>query len=129
MNNLKGTLIAEAEEGKWQVRLDGEHGDKLVKIENLMTLTGKPLTEFAGSTESGMQEHARPLEQYCIAGTWDDWLPHDMHWDVAQLCFLFEIDVRASAETSFAICRGKAGERKWKTRGQNSWQIARERKA
>jgi len=127
MNNLKGTLIAEVEEGKWQVKMDGDHGDKLIKIQNLMTLTGKPLTDFAGGSDAGDQEPARPLEQYCIAGSWDDWLPHDMDWESSQLCFLFEIDVRPHTETSFAICRGKAGERKWKTRGQNNWVIAKER--
>lgn len=127
MNNVKGTLIAEAEDGKWQVKLDGVDGDKLVRIQNLMTLTGKPLTEFAGSSDSTTQEPARPLEQYCIAGTWDDWFPHDMEWDASQLCFLFEVDVRAQAETSFAICRGLAGEKKWKTRLQNNWVIAKER--
>lgn len=127
MNNAKGTLIAEVEEGKWQVKLDGDDSDKLVRIQNLMTLTGKPLTEYAGGAEIGDQEPSRPLEQYCIAGTWDEWLPCDMDWDASQLCFFLEIDVRANIETSFAICRGKAGEKKWKTRGQNNWTIAKER--
>jgi len=126
MNGVKGTLIAEVEPGKWQLKLDGDYEDKLVRIENLMTLTGKPLTDFSGSTDSGVQEPMRPMEQYCIAGTWDDWLPHDMQWDLSQLCFVFEIDVRANAQTLFAICRGKAGEKKWKTRGQNTWSIERE---
>lgn len=127
MNGVKGTLLEEVEDGKWQVRLDGDHGEKLVRIQNLMTLTGKPLMEFAGGTGDHEQEPARPMEQYCIAGTWDDWLPHDMHWDASELCFLFEVEKPAHIEASFAICRGKAGERKWKTRGQNNWVIPKER--
>lgn len=126
MNGVKGTLIAEVEPGKWQLKLDGDYEDKLVRIENLMTLTGKPLTDFSGSADSGVQEPMRPMEQYCIAGSWDDWLPHDMQWDLSQLCFVFEIDVHANAQTLFAICRGKAGDKKWKTRGQNTWSIKRE---
>merc|ERR1719327_1532139 len=126
MNNIKGTLIAEVEEGRWQIRLDGDHGEKKVGIQNLMTLTGKPLLEYAGHPNAGEPGAVRPLEEYCIAGTWDDWLPHDMDWDSSQLCFVYDMNATTNAETSFAICRGKAGSKKWKTRGQNTWIIQRD---
>jgi hypothetical protein len=124
MNGVKGTLIEEVEPRKWQVRLDGSHGHKLVKLENLATLTGKPLSDFRGlDGDDGSTAAAAPLEQYCIAGTWDDWVPHDMQWHRDQKCFVFEAATEAHADTHFAICRGTAGIKKWKTRGQNCWTI------
>jgi hypothetical protein len=40
MNGKKGTLLQETEDGHWIVRFDGNHEDKILKLENLMTLSG-----------------------------------------------------------------------------------------
>lgn len=124
MNGAKATLIEEVDGSKWRVRIDGINGDKLVRLENLMTLTGKPLSDFRGVHDGdGSRDVPVPLEQYCIAGTWDDWIPRDMQWDSNQQCFTFEVVAQQNVQTKFAICRGQAGEKKWKTKGQNSWNI------
>jgi len=43
MNGKKGVLVAEAEDGHWVVRLDGNLGDKMLKLEKMMTLSGTKL--------------------------------------------------------------------------------------
>lgn len=43
MNGKKGTLLQETEDGNWVVRLDADLGDKVVKLDNLMTLSGTKL--------------------------------------------------------------------------------------
>jgi hypothetical protein len=43
MNGKKGTLLEETKDGLWIVRLDGKSEDKLLKLDNMMTLSGTPL--------------------------------------------------------------------------------------
>jgi len=43
MNGKKGTLVEAMEDGNWIVRLDGGLGDKILKVSNLMTLSGTQL--------------------------------------------------------------------------------------
>jgi len=40
MNGNKGTLVEELQDGNWIVRLDGGLGEKILKVDNLMTLSG-----------------------------------------------------------------------------------------
>jgi hypothetical protein len=45
MNGKKGTLMEELEDGIWIVRLDGNLGDKKLKLHNMKSLSGTPLDD------------------------------------------------------------------------------------
>jgi len=52
MNGKKGCLVKQLEDGNWIVRLDGGLGDKILKVDNLMTLSGMQLGSGERCSES-----------------------------------------------------------------------------
>eukprot|EP00747_Dinoflagellata_sp_TGD_P098126 gnl/TRDRNA2_/TRDRNA2_167348_c4_seq3.p1 gnl/TRDRNA2_/TRDRNA2_167348_c4~~gnl/TRDRNA2_/TRDRNA2_167348_c4_seq3.p1 ORF type:complete len:759 (-),score=172.10 gnl/TRDRNA2_/TRDRNA2_167348_c4_seq3:120-2141(-) len=102
MVGLTGTLVEEKEPGKWQVLLDEGLGSKLLKTEFLQSL------DFVAAIDQA-SINAVPPYQYSIAGTWDDWMPHDMNWDFDMQIFQFNVPIGSSGTESFTLCKGKAG--------------------
>lgn len=90
MNGLKGTLVEEVGDDKWQVKLDDDLGDKIIKVQNLMTLSGTAVR----SSNKGVS--LPPADMYSIAGSWDDFMPHDMSWDSQQGCYVFIVEGQVS---------------------------------
>merc|ERR1712187_790888 len=43
LNGVLGTMIEEVEAGKWHVKLDDGFGDHVMRLQNLLTLSGIPL--------------------------------------------------------------------------------------
>merc|ERR1712226_1265307 len=63
------------------------------------------------------EEKAFPMpseEQLSLAGSWDDWTPHNMQWDEKLQCHVLDVIVRGDAK--IGINKGQAGTRKWKPR-------------
>jgi len=109
LNGTKGTLVEEAGLGKWQVRLDGDNENKLLKVSNMeSTDTDGHALALKDGGASG---------EFCLAGAWNDWVPQDMSWDDSRECFTLEVEV-TKGKTGFSIGRGKAGKR-WKTHRQD----------
>lgn len=109
MNGLRGTLVEEVGEGKWCVRMDGDLGDKVLKVKNISTLSGsaeKPKV-------SGVS--LPPPVEYSIGGSWDGWLPHAMEWDAEERCLVFKAKLSSGATDTFQLCKAATSE--WKPRG------------
>jgi len=98
MNGIKGTLIEEVDGDKWQVKLDDDLGDKIIKVQNLMTLSGTVVR----SSNKGVS--LPPADMYSIAGSWDEFMPHDMQWDSQQGCYVFSVE----GQVSFKIFKDAA---------------------
>merc|ERR1719247_2566751 len=80
--------------------------------------SSQSLKTWASKVPGDRESALEPPATFCLAGTWGDWVPTDMHWDTKQQHFWLKADVRGSAEgRGFAICRGKAGKR-WKAQRQ-----------
>merc|ERR1712032_446356 len=122
MNGRTGTLQEEVEEGKWRVTVDGILSDKLVNVQHLELLALSPRERKLIPAVP-----KPPTKIYSIAGTWDDWVPHDMNWDWKRQCFVFRIELGRSGQETFQITLGKAQEEKWKTKGQTFTIGAREK--
>jgi len=122
MNGRTGTLQEEVEQGKWRVTVDGILSDKLVNVQHLELLALSPRERKV--IAAGPKP---PAKIYSIAGTWDDWVPHDMNWDWNRHCFVFRIELGRSGQETFQITVGKAQEKKWKTKGQTHTIGAREK--
>mmetsp|Transcript_127158 Transcript_127158/g.220462 ORF Transcript_127158/g.220462 Transcript_127158/m.220462 type:complete len:600 (-) Transcript_127158:168-1967(-) len=110
MNGMKCTLIEEVDDEKWQVRLDGDLGDKIIKITNMKRYSDKPVTTEDHSTQD-----------FSLAGTWCDWIPQDMVWDSEAKCHMLETEIE-KCPAGFDIARAKAGPTAWKKRIPQ-WQI------
>merc|ERR1711972_352073 len=145
LNGVLGTLIEEVEPGKWHVKLDDGLGEHVMKLQNLLTLSGIPLasndtkadqtvpkvlkpqvSDVKPSVEKRMANSSISITEkndglsapdlLCIAGTWDDWLPADMHWDEKQGCHIYEVALDGTSDAKFGVNRGKAGTKKWNVR-------------
>lgn len=140
-NETKGVLVEEVEPGKWQVRLDGGLGNKLLKVQNLKTLAGmradadendeKQATTTPHTRETPAAKDvesapvaAAPVASFCLAGTFNDWTPQDMLWDQKETCFSLKVTIAGDTIPggAFGICRGAAG-KQWKVQ-QRSWTIS-----
>lgn len=120
MNGVKGTLVEEAQSLIWHVRLDGEWGDKLLKVKNMAQLhssAGRPQPTVA--LEKTVSEASR--ETMCIAGTWTDWMPHDMLWDVSENCYVCDAWLSGQCATYFGMNRGSAGSARWRAGSFKRW--------
>jgi len=142
LNDMKGTLVEEAEPGVWHVLLEG-HGEKLLKAHNLVTLSGAPVLESEEkrvvetpsvlkpsldvkpwipkkvsppSISISRDQATSPPELICIAGTWDDWMPQDMEWNAVQSCYTCKVQLPGTSDAKFGVNRGKAGTKKWAVR-------------
>jgi len=108
MNGTKGTLVEEVQAGVWHVRLDDDV-EKLLRTKNMVQIH---------TSTTVVEEKVAPKashEQMCLAGTWDDWTPHNMQWDEQLQCHTMDVTLTSAADiATFAISRGQAGERKWK---------------
>merc|ERR1712032_287578 len=124
MNGRMGTLQEEEEQGKWRVTVDGILSDKLVGVQHLELLAMSP-------PERKLQQAGPkpPAKIYSIAGTWDDWVPHDMNWDWGRHCFVFRVELGQSGRETFQVRVGKAQDKKWKAKGQTFTVGAREKGA
>merc|ERR1712032_163792 len=122
MNGRTGTLQEEVEQGKWRVTVDGIPSDKLVSVQHLELLALSPPERKV--LPAGPQP---PAKIYSIAGTWDDWVPHDMDWDWGRHCFVFRVELGQSGRETFQVRVGKAQDKKWKAKGQTYTIGAREK--
>merc|ERR1711972_910927 len=156
LNGVLGTLIEEVETGKWHVKLDDGHGEHVMRLQNLLTLSGIPLASsdpkadqtvptilkpqvsdvkpsvekrMASSSISITEKNNSPdgpsvPDLLCIAGTWDDWMPKDMHWDEKQGCHVYEVVLDGISDAKFGVNRGKAGTKKWNVRPKQ-WNLGK----
>lgn len=87
MNGQLGTLKKMVGKDKWAVVLRGTDKSKIISAKNLM--------------------QARSLDpefvSFGIVGTWDDWETHQMEWDSAEKCYVFDVVLGAEGEESFKI--------------------------
>mmetsp|Transcript_70978 Transcript_70978/g.123110 ORF Transcript_70978/g.123110 Transcript_70978/m.123110 type:complete len:615 (+) Transcript_70978:112-1956(+) len=111
-NGKTGSLIKEVEEGKWQVRMDEDLGDKVLKVANLRTLTG------ASFTDDLPQLAAMTRDDYSVAGTWSNWFPKDMQWNDQEQCHMYDAEVDGGCSATFSFAKGKAGTKQWKNQRQ-----------
>merc|ERR1712224_87441 len=96
MNGMKGTLIEEVQWGVWHVKLDGSE-EKLLKIKNMSEIHATSKEE----EEEKEKEKAFPMpfeEQLSLAGSWDDWTPHNMQWDENLQCHILDVTVKSDAK-------------------------------
>lgn len=119
MNGKLGVLIEAGPGGKWHVRLDDGLGDKLVKVENLETITGAPRAQDQNKRNAHLAQGPEicgigPPADYCLAGTWTDWMPQDLLWDWQKECYMLTAEVLDDGPSLFSIGKGKAGSLKWK---------------
>mmetsp|Transcript_36050 Transcript_36050/g.67055 ORF Transcript_36050/g.67055 Transcript_36050/m.67055 type:complete len:361 (-) Transcript_36050:133-1215(-) len=112
MNGMKCTLVEEVDDEKWQVRLDGDLGDKLIKVANMKSFHDKPITAEDHSTK-----------EFSLAGTFTEWMPMDMHWDSEAKCHMLEFNIdKLKCPAGFDIAKGKAAPIAWKKRTAQ-WKI------
>lgn len=116
MNGLTGVIMSKTRTGKWRVSFNAME-DKLLDAKFLEPASSlnvaaprKPLPEIL---------EAKQRHLYCIAGSWDEWTPHDMTWDGTHECYHFEVRLR---KATFQLCRGKAGASRWSSKGK-TWSI------
>mmetsp|Transcript_141338 Transcript_141338/g.260468 ORF Transcript_141338/g.260468 Transcript_141338/m.260468 type:complete len:603 (-) Transcript_141338:120-1928(-) len=112
LNGMKCTLVEEVDDEKWQVRLDGDLGDKLIKVANMKSFHNKPITAEDHSTK-----------EFSLAGTFTEWMPMDMHWDSEAKCHMLEFNIdKLKCPAGFDIAKGKAAPIAWKKRTAQ-WKI------
>lgn len=112
-NGKTGSLIKEVEEGKWQVRMDEDLGDKVLKVANLRTLTGASFTDDLPSLAATMGR-----DDYSVAGTWSNWFPKNMQWNEQEQCYIYDAEVDGGSSATFSFAKGKAGTKQWKNQRQ-----------
>lgn len=117
MNGKIGSLMRETEEGKWQVRLDDDLGDKILKVKNLQSLTGQPLDQEPALVA------AKPSVDFCVAGTWSKWVPHDMQYNDQEQCATLDVELDGDGPATFSFSKGKAGTKAWKSTGRQQWTL------
>mmetsp|Transcript_76300 Transcript_76300/g.181448 ORF Transcript_76300/g.181448 Transcript_76300/m.181448 type:complete len:452 (+) Transcript_76300:116-1471(+) len=59
---------------------------------------------------------------HIIAGTWDDWAPHNFPWDDEQQCFVFKLPIGKTGSETFSICKGKPSGRRVRSGGK-TWKV------
>jgi hypothetical protein len=116
MNGLKGTLVEEVHSGVWHVQLDDGSGEKLIKVGNMVQIHTSVVPEKKTATPQSQQ-------QLCLGGNWDDWTPHNMHWDEQLQCHAFDVNINGVSKPQFSIARGQAGTRKWKPGALKKWSM------
>jgi len=123
LNEVKGTLLEEVRNNVWKVRLDQDLGEHLLKEANMKTLVGGMVSnsEKAGQSKAIDAE----VHPFCIAGTFNDWVPQDMRWDVVLGCFAHEVELDKDDIGKFGISQGIATGVRWKTRPVKQWTIGR----
>mmetsp|Transcript_22010 Transcript_22010/g.39970 ORF Transcript_22010/g.39970 Transcript_22010/m.39970 type:complete len:235 (-) Transcript_22010:50-754(-) len=115
MNGVRCTLMEEMGEGKWQVRLDGGQGDKVLKVEHMK--------QFNEERDNNKCASDISMKEFCLAGTWCDWMPQDMRWDSETGCHLLDVEIdRAHCPAGFDVATGKAGARQWRSR-KSQWTL------
>jgi len=115
LNESKGTLLEEEQQGLWRVKLDDVQEEKLLRTKNIKTLTGEVIEKAAPPA----------VESYCLAGTWSSWMPQDMEWDQQQECLTCEVELDPLDDGVFAVNRGKAMGKAWKSRPKQVWTIGK----
>mmetsp|Transcript_51738 Transcript_51738/g.97031 ORF Transcript_51738/g.97031 Transcript_51738/m.97031 type:complete len:352 (+) Transcript_51738:93-1148(+) len=123
LNEVKGTLLEEVRNNVWKVRFDQDLGEHLLKEANMKTLVGGMVSnsEKAGQSKAIDAE----VHPFCIAGTFNDWVPQDMRWDVVLGCFAHEVELDKDDIGKFGISQGIATGVRWKTRPVKQWTIGR----
>mmetsp|Transcript_100836 Transcript_100836/g.178922 ORF Transcript_100836/g.178922 Transcript_100836/m.178922 type:complete len:555 (+) Transcript_100836:38-1702(+) len=134
MNGVKGSLVEESFDSLWRVRLDGYADDKLIKVDNLQTLSGVQLITAASNASnvisapkppapapavkatkpavSAAKPAANKNVEYALAGTWTEWMPQNMDWDDDKQCPSLTVNITRAERMMFSVARGRAGTRK-----------------
>jgi|EP00427_Karlodinium_veneficum_P043035 hypothetical protein len=107
LNGTKGTLVEEVQKDLWHVAIDG-YGEKLLKVKNIAQIHTS-----TAAVETKVVSF-RSQEQMCLAGNWDGWKSHDMHWDSEHHCSTLDVTLVGTSAATFAIQRGQAATLKWK---------------
>eukprot|EP00747_Dinoflagellata_sp_TGD_P163865 gnl/TRDRNA2_/TRDRNA2_183039_c0_seq1.p1 gnl/TRDRNA2_/TRDRNA2_183039_c0~~gnl/TRDRNA2_/TRDRNA2_183039_c0_seq1.p1 ORF type:complete len:617 (+),score=136.26 gnl/TRDRNA2_/TRDRNA2_183039_c0_seq1:73-1923(+) len=64
----------------------------------------------------------KPKQDYYIAGSFDDWMTHDMSWDEQISCYTYQVQVDGNG-LQFQICKGKSRGARLMSRGLQNYQI------
>lgn len=84
LNGNKAKLIKSLGKDRWVVMVDGEVHSRMVTAQNLQMIEPS-------------------LCKYSIAGTWDNWEPHEMTWDMQMGCFEYPVVLSGWGNESFII--------------------------
>jgi len=128
LNSATGTLV-KLHNDRWQVRLDGDLGDKLLKAKNLMLEENRDIPESKPKEKSsqsgyptrvGLEESERrerrsfnrPSPDFLrvdsgmaidIAGSWSSWRPQRMTLEPQRRCHKFQVQLPSSSSESFQL--------------------------
>ena len=119
LNSATGTLVKQHND-RWQVRLDGDLGDKLLKAKNLIpeerrenvTVENPNMRRASEEVRRGsFTRPSRPNPEYMradsmaidIAGSWNSWRPQRMTMEPQRRCHKFQIQLPSSSSESFQL--------------------------
>lgn len=110
LNGVYGTII-EQKGDRWQVKLDNNQGEKLLKANNLQPVNGSdPSVAAAGYPQhaaeppkAAQQKSAAAGTRHCIIASWRGWQPDDMRWDASRSCYTYEVELGQAGVESFQI--------------------------
>mmetsp|Transcript_17613 Transcript_17613/g.40752 ORF Transcript_17613/g.40752 Transcript_17613/m.40752 type:complete len:443 (-) Transcript_17613:82-1410(-) len=101
-------------------------GPALPHVERSEEKALSPRAKESTRVECSETQPTKQPAQHCIAGTWDDWVAHNMVWNVQDECYTFAVQLGRSGVEQFQICKGTAGGKKLKSLGAPMWTIPRE---
>lgn len=126
LNSATGTLV-KLHNDRWQVRLDGDLGDKLLKSKNLILEENrdipeaKPKEKQSGYPTRVSVEESEPPRRSSfnrlspdflrvdsglaidIAGSWSSWKPQRMTMEPKRRCHKFQVQLPSSSSESFQL--------------------------
>jgi len=122
LNRLTGEVTEELDGGNWLVRLDDDKCEELIAN----GYVDPDLLKEKKSIEEEFKDVVKPKapdgrDPYCIAGTWDDYLPHEMDWDTELGCYKFYLNLLGRGCKMYFV-KGRPSGKKLKYKGKQ-WSI------
>lgn len=115
-NGLKGSIIDDLGGGRWLVKLEDEMVEEMV---NKGYVKPEEKKGMKVAEEGGQLAKSDGSDSFTIAGSWDEYIPHDMEYSGGYYRFYVQL---GSKGASFFVVRGKAGTKKLKYKGK-TWTI------